>query len=175
MLRDVLPPQDDDDTVQEGASDFVDAGFLDAAMAADSAPAPVEHQYEGGDDVSEEPQPQDDRGGTLALVDEDIERSVVTPDGYVTTPVAPWDIGRQVGRITCWPEGAPAIQQNVAVRCYMHAGCSFTRKRRKFDNTTLLRWLYCARPLPANASTESRAAAKEEHKADAARILANPQ
>ena len=92
--------------------------------------------------------------------------------GYVTTDVMPWAAKGLLGRITVWPN-KPGIQpsrQNIAARCYMHASCSYSRKRDRVSDQQILRWLFSARPLE-HPSPEQRAEAKAAHRRLASEIL----
>lgn len=68
-----------------------------------------------------------------------VEAAEIDDEGKVFCPLGKFAQYRPVGRITHW--GAPG-NLNVGIRCSLHVSCSYSRKRSKFTNQQLLRWLF---------------------------------
>ena len=151
-----LPPCEQD-------QDF--GGVVDGVV--DMPPGEVEEIVH---EVIHEPVPPDE--DHEPSMDELIASARIDAHGYVTTDVMPWAAKGLLGRITVWPN-KPGIQpsrQNIAARCYMHASCSYSRKRDRVSDQQILRWLFSARPLE-HPSPEQRAEAKAAHRRLASEIL----
>ena len=121
-------------------------------------------------EVIHEPVPPDE--DHEPSMDELIASARIDAHGYVTTDVMPWAAKGLLGRITVWPNklGIQPSRQNIAARCYMHASCSYSRKRDRVSDQQILRWLFSARPLE-HPSPEQRAEAKAAHRRLASEIL----
>jgi len=93
----------------------------------------------------------------------------MTPMGYLNSEFHPWSAKRPIGRITVWPLKSPEgvevhpSRQSMAVRCYMHPNCSFSRKRDRFTDRQLAEWLFSMPSLPDPSTPEMKQAAKAEH------------
>ena len=151
---------------------------LAAAVLAIEEAAGSQAAHEGDGGASNRPGSSSDPpaapGMVAGSVDDAIAHTVPAYTGHFTCPVAPWNTGRNVGRITVWDKADPLRNQNVAIRCYMHTGCSWTRKRIAYTDNELLRWLYEATPLAPTASDDDRQRAKAQHARDAKRMLNKP-
>ena len=88
-----------------------------------------------------EREPSEASEGPSAGLDELVPAAAVDEHGYVSCSRAPFDARRCVGRIAMCLAVAPIELQNVAMKCYLHDGCSVLRKRGKFTNHRLIRWL----------------------------------
>lgn len=91
--------------------------------------------------------------------------------GYVNTGMQPWCEKRPCGRITFWPSGNARMNQNVAIKCYMHSNCSVSRSAKNFSQEQCLRWLFDSQPLPPSSSTAEKKQAGAAHMARAATLL----
>jgi hypothetical protein len=98
----------------------------------------------------------DDAPDAVADVAAAVAASNISGLGYVQCELAPWSTVVNVGRITAWPNDMPANCQSVACRCYMHPGCSITRRRTAFENDQLLAWLYSTKPLQPGVSSADK-------------------
>ena len=77
-------------------------------------------------------------------------------NGHVRSDLTPWDYKDKLARVT-------EFGGNVAIRCYMHSRCSFTRRRARISNEALMRWLFGVRPPGAMALPAEVKASKDEH------------
>jgi hypothetical protein len=75
-------------------------------------------------------------------------------DGYVSCPLGRFGERGQVGRITMFPKGASLEKLNVSMRCYLHVGCSVTRRRKNCTDAQLLRWLFSGQPFEIGADVD---------------------
>ena len=91
--------------------------------------------------------------------------------GYVTCTLAPWSEVVQLARIAAWPKDEDPSRQNVAIRCYLHPGCSVTRRMARFTNQELLTWLCSVKPMPAGSTTEEKRAGHQAHMAMSLALL----
>ena len=92
----------------------------------------------------------------------------IDENGYIHCPVHPFNLHNAgwVGRITEFGPKVSGVpipsKMNVAIACTMHAKCRKARRRARFSNEQLLRWLFSAVPITAeNAADEPRLA--KEH------------
>ena len=151
--------------VEDGVAsgDMFDAAFLahgvDLAdgVGPDTAPGAEE---EVGDDIfacvaetggEEEREREPSEASELPAVSatDFVAAAVVDEHGYVSCPMAPFDTRRCVGRLTIYPASAPIGAQNVAMKCYLHDGCSVLRKRVKVSDERMIRWLLTGVPIAA--------------------------
>ena len=83
--------------------------------------------------------------------------------GYISCPIPPWDTVPNPGRLTTWPDHKPLAQRSVAVRCYLHSGCTVTKGRSRVTDDLLLKWLFSGEVVPKTATAAYRAAKKAAH------------
>ena len=108
------------------------------------------------------PEQSDDGGGQCS---EAFPSFQMDDHGYIKTAVEPWSAYAHVGRISVWPAAAPREKQNVAIKCWLHPGCSLSRKRAKVTDQQLIAWIFAAQPCPASATRAEQAIAAILHKA----------
>jgi hypothetical protein len=140
----------------------IDDAAVDSAVM-DDINALVESALAGGS--------VDDVAALGPRMEDGVASARIDARGYVTSDLEPWSSKLHVGRITVWPTEAPPNKQNVAARCYMHTGCSHTRRRQNVSDGSILRWLFLSTPLTAHASSEEHAAAQAAHARLASEIL----
>jgi hypothetical protein len=83
--------------------------------------------------------------------------------GYISCHIPPWDTVPNPGRLTTWPESKPMAQRSVALRCYLHPGCTVTKGRSRVTDDLLLKWLFSGEVVPKTATAAFRAAKKAAH------------
>ena len=99
-----------------------------------------------------------------ASLDDAVAAAVVTPLGYVSCPLCPFNHRAAWGRITTFPTTKPVHARSVACRCYCHSNCSVVKPRRVASDAQLVRWLFSAKleGKPSRARVKELAA---EHQA----------
>jgi hypothetical protein len=149
------PPEDFAEVIAEGLEEehlLPDFGH-DEADHGESEPEEAEEEEE-----------HDEATEAAERIERAIAESEITERGYINCPVDPWSSKQpDIARITHWPDGVPEWQQSMACRCYMHPGCSLSRKRGAYTTQQILRWVYSMQPLPADATGEQRRAARDQH------------
>lgn len=152
------------ETANQGEDGEVVEGDLIYAAACDEGEG-----QQGDEDGSAEELEEDARDGQLSAQDY-VAFAVVNEEGRVSCPMEPFARFPCIGRLSCYPAGAPLNRQNVAMRCNLHDKCSVTRKRVRFTDAQMLRWLLAGVPI----TEENRAQAAElqkQHKIQAVVML----
>lgn len=99
------------------------------------------------------------------------DASEIDPEGRVFCPIGVFALHKPAGRITVFPKGVPLEKQNVAIRCFLHTGCSFTRKRIRFTDRQLLVWLFSGSPWELGETAVQSKASKADHALKALTML----
>ena len=155
-------PEVDDDEIVEGwfgfDGDDITAEVLDEALGAcmtDDA------------DFGCEPPPPVVEDEATRLRQAAIDAAIKDDAGFITTTVEPWAScsgGGAVGRISkVWPANALVDKQSISVKCFMHSGCSFARKRARVSDAAMLKWLFSSKPLPLGCTHEEAQTSKRAH------------
>jgi hypothetical protein len=111
------------------------------------------------------------QGGDVQVA---IAQAVISPLGYVSVAVPPWNTLPSVGRVTTWPAATMLQNRSCSVKCYMHPGCGSPAKRRQaVKDQQLLNWLFSMQPMPLGTVAEKRAACVE-HKSKWAAAISHP-
>jgi hypothetical protein len=110
-------------------------------------------------------------GPPLPSPQECVVEAQVDDNGRITCLLPPFAGHHLVGRITQFPKGQPPARQSVAVRCALHPGCSFTRRRARFTNDQLMLWLFSGQPVQAGMNADEALELKQEHARLAMRML----
>ena len=96
-----------------------------------------------------------------------IDAAIKDDDGFITTTVEPWAScsgGGAVGWISkVWPANAPVDKQSISVKCFMHSGCSFARKRARVSDAAMLKLIFSSKPLPLGCTHEEAQTSKRAH------------
>ena len=92
-----------------------------------------------------------------------VENAVVV-GGYVSSTIQPWQGMPAVGRLTTFPDWQPEEKRTVAMRCYMHPGCSVARSRKKVEDHQLLEWLFSMSPPPLSTPRQELKDLRDKHK-----------
>lgn len=157
--------EDGEDTASAEAID--DDGLVRAAEAASS----------GHVDLFGGNAPEDDSGTVEATAAGDYDHAIacaraaiIDDQGSVTCPLQPFDtFPLSCGRLTQFPKDAPHGRQNVSMRCHFH-GCSAVRRRARFTDEAMLRWLFSGVLPTDGASQEEMKGLRRAHE-----ILATAQ
>lgn len=173
---DDAPPAEFAEDVLEGMAEqtHIEApDYLEAIDAADAEAAPEEVEVVVEALVEAAGHEEAETAERGPPIEEVIASARIGIAGHITTDLMPWAAKGDVGRITVWPSGPQSdpAKQNVAARCYMHSGCSFSRKRARIPDERILRWLFAVKPLATTATPAEKNEAKLEHARLAAEIL----
>ena len=134
-----------------------------------------EHEVVGvDDDLPEQDHDDDQHEGPIEHEEKEedpadlVNRAVESSDcasymGYIQCPIAPWSDLAHIARITYWPNAVPMDKQSMACRCFMHPGCSISRKRGVHSQEQILRWVFSMQPLPPGATSDQKKAAARQH------------
>ena len=99
--------------------------------------------------------------------------TTISPLGYVSCSVAPWDARPCIGRVTDWPNSKPREQRSCQASCYLHTRCRTPAKlRRVVSDQQLLLWLLSGSVEP-DASGPRRAVLGSQHTAMFPAVLAS--
>lgn len=78
-----------------------------------------------------------------ATIADFVANAEVSPMGYVSCPLPPFNSKPCCGRITCCPKDKRPESQNISCKCYMHTACATPAKRRpQITDAQLLTWLF---------------------------------
>jgi hypothetical protein len=150
---------------QDVGSEFGDQ-FLEDALAE------LESPREAG--VAEEQQDGEGGGEARAGAAWPLLGAInIEQNGYVRCAAAPWAerAGGVIGRFTYYPVVLPPHQQNIALRCFMHPRCSAVRRRARYTEEALLRWLLDSTPPVAAAGSVAAEEEAQRHRLRAATLL----
>ena len=86
-----------------------------------------------------------EEGPPLASLEDGVHACVMSPMGYVSCPLSPFNVKPCLGRLTTWPSNRPINRRSLSFRCYLHGGCSIAIARPKVDDQLLFQWLLQAR------------------------------
>jgi hypothetical protein len=145
----------------EAGDDFGDQYLADALAELERGAEP-----ELGADPEGEEEAEAEQGGGVGALLEAIETD---KNGLIRCEIAPWQ-GRTLGRLTYFPPLQPPAKQIISLRCHMHANCSVIRRRARYGEEDLLRWLMSAQPV-ADAGSVEAAEAAARHRALALAML----
>lgn len=149
----------DDNTVGDAGASVEDMQQLEAAPDAVG-------------EVGEPPVAEEDVGQDAAPAFDPmlfVDAAVMDANGYITCALPPFDTWQKVGRITVWPPTAPPEKQNCAIRYFIHARCSFTRRRRNVTDRRMMEFLF--RGGVPRAGGDSMDALRASHASMAAVML----
>ena len=149
------PPDDFADIIAEGLEEEHEVVAVDDDLPEHDH---VDHEHEGSIEHEEKEEDPAD------LVNRAVGSSDCTSYmGYIQCPIAPWSDLAHIARITYWPNAVPMDKQSMACRCFMHPGCSISRKRGVHSQEQILRWVFSMQPLPPGATSDQKKAAARQH------------
>lgn len=172
----------DEDGLEGLAADELEAIASELAEAMGVAPEPMAASSGGGGEGDPEAQGcesgqeeealkvasaergDDDPPEVVATPKECADQAEISPMGYISCPLPPFNDKPAPGRLTTWPATKPLASRSVSVRCYMHPGCSSPAKsRRLVEDSLLVQWLFSAKVEPG-ATRERQHQLAKEHK-----------